>query len=78
MNPLATALIAGTLVVAGKWADGNTPNLDNAIGVAGIAVGLAIIDQGNEKLANAFSWLILLSIIVVYFPKIARGTGLTQ
>lgn len=78
MNPLAAALISGTMVIAGKWADGKSPNMDNAIGIAGIAIGLALIEQANEKLATAFAWLIVLSVTIVYFPKIVKGAGLTK
>lgn len=78
MNPVGAALITGALIVAGKWADGKAPNINNAIGVAGIALGLALMDQANEKLANAFAWLIVLSVTIVYFPKIVKGTGLTK
>jgi hypothetical protein len=76
MNPVAAGVITGVLVVGGKWADGKAPNMQNAIGVAGIAVGLAVIDQASEQMATAFAWLIVLSVFIVYFPKIVRGTGL--
>jgi hypothetical protein len=78
MNPVAAGIVTGALVVAGKWADGKAPNMHNAIGVAGIAVGLAIIEQASSKLAEAFAWLIVLSVFIVYFPKIVKGTGLAR
>jgi hypothetical protein len=78
MNPVSAALISGALIVAGKWSDDKAPNINNAIGVAGIAIGLALMDQANEKLATSFAWLIVLSIAIVYFPKIAKGTGLAK
>lgn len=78
MNPLSAALLTGVIVVAGKWADGKTPNVDNAIGVAGIAIGLALMEQANEKLATSFAWLIVLSVTIVYFPRIVKGAGLTK
>jgi hypothetical protein len=76
MNPVTAALLSGALLVGGKWAQGKAPTLDNGIGIAGIAVSLAIIEQMNEKLAIAFAWLIVLSMAVVYFPAIVKGTGL--
>lgn len=78
MNPVAAAIVTGVMIVAGKWAEGKAPNLDNAIGVAGIAVGLALLDQANERLSTMFAWLIVLSVTIVYFPKIAKGTGLAK
>jgi hypothetical protein len=76
MNPVAAAVITGTIIVTGKWANGKAPNIQNAIGVAGIAVGLALLDQANERLADMFAWLIVLSVAIVYIPKITKGAGL--
>jgi hypothetical protein len=78
VNPVAAALVTGAMVIAGKWSEGKAPNINNAVGVAGIALGLALMDQANEKLASTFAWLIVLSVTIVYFPKIARGTGLAK
>lgn len=78
MNPLSAALLTGVIVVAGKWSEGKTPNIDNGIGVAGIAIGLALMDQANSKLATSFAWLIVLSVTIVYLPKIVKGAGLAK
>jgi hypothetical protein len=78
VNAVTAALIVGALMVGGKWAKGEAPTVENGIGVAGIAVSLAIIEQANEKLATAFAWLIVLSMAIVYFPSIAKGTGLAK
>jgi len=78
MNPLSAALITGAIVIVGKWSDGKAPNVDNGIGIAGIAVGLALLSQANEKLATSFAWLIVLSVTIVYVPKIVKGTGLAK
>lgn len=78
MNPVTAALVTGVLIVAGKWSDGKSPNMDNAVGVAGIAVGLALMEQASEKLASAFAWLIVLTVAFVYFPKIVKGAGLAK
>lgn len=77
MNPLAAALTTGALVVAGKWSQDKVPDLTNAIGIAGIAIGLSVIQSGNKKLAEAFGWVIVLSMTVIYLPPIVRGAGLT-
>lgn len=76
MNPVAAAVITGALVVAGKWSKGNTPTVDNGVGIAGIAVGLALLEQGSPKLATAFGWLIVMSVAIVYIPSIVKGAGL--
>jgi len=78
VNPVTVALSTGVLVVLGKWARGQEPNIDNAIGVAGVAIGLAILDQIDGKLARAFGVLILVSVAVVHLPEIAKKAGLVK
>jgi len=75
LDPVTTAVISGALVVGGKWARGQSPNIDNAIGIAGIAIGLAIIDQMNADLASAFAALILVTVAIVHFPAIVKAAG---
>lgn len=78
MNPVTVALATGAMVVLGKWSRDQAPNIDNAIGVAGIAIGLALLDQIDARLARAFGVLILLSVAVVHLPEIAKKTGLVK
>lgn len=75
MNPVGTALTAGALVVTGKWARGKTPSVDNAIGVAGIALGLSILEQFDDRLSSAFAALILVSLAAVHLPVIVKAVG---
>lgn len=78
MNPISTALTVGVLIILGKWARKQSPTIDNAIGVAGIAVGLAVLEQVNEPLAKGFGTLILVSVTIVHGPKIVEAAGLTK
>lgn len=75
MNPVGAALTVGTLVVLGKWARGQAPNVDNAVGVAGIAIGLSVLEQFDERLSAAFAALILVSVTAVHLPVIVKAVG---
>lgn len=75
LDPVTVAVISGALVVGGKWARGQSPDIDNAVGVAGIAIGLAVLDQMNTAFANAFGLLIIVTLAMVHFPAIAKGAG---
>lgn len=75
MTPVSTALAAGVLIVLGKWARGKGPTVENGIGIAGIAIMLALIEQANAKLAAAFGALILVSLSVVHMPTIVKAAG---
>lgn len=76
MNPVNTALVAGLLIIGGKWAKNQSPTIDNAIGIAGIALGLAFLSQVSDPMSRSFGALIVLSLAVVYLPSIVTATGL--
>lgn len=78
MNPIAASLITGALVVGGKLAEGKSPTIENGLGVAGIAVGLAVLNEMNTELASAFGVLIVVSVAIVHFPVIVKATGLGE
>lgn len=75
LNPVTVAVISGALVIAGKWSRGQVPGMDNAIGIAGIALGLATLEQINEQLSAAFATLILVTLAMVHLPTIVKAAG---
>jgi hypothetical protein len=75
MRPIPAALVTGVLIVLGKWARNQSPNIDNAVGVVGIAVILALIEQANEKLSRAFAVLIVVSVAAVHLTTIVKAAG---
>jgi hypothetical protein len=75
LNPVSVAVVSGALVVLSKWAQNKSPTVDNAVGVVGIAIGLAILEQMSEQLAAAFAVLILVTIAMVHFPIIVKAAG---
>lgn len=75
MKPIPTAVVAGALIVLGKWSRGQTLNVDNVIGVVGIAVSLAVLEQLDERIGAAFAVLILASLASVHLPVIVKALG---
>lgn len=87
MAPIPAALVVGILVVLGKWSIGKSPSIDNAVGVAGIAIVLAILDEVNQPLSRAFGALVLVSALAAPVEKgsktprfiaITNAAGLTK
>lgn len=78
MNPVATAVISGAIIVAGKWARRQDPTIENAIGVVGIALSLAFLEQIDVRLSHAFAALILVSLAIVHLPTIVKAAGLGE
>lgn len=75
MQPVATALVVGALMVGNKWARGKVPTMDNAVGVVGILVGLSLIAEANTKLASTFGTLIVVSVALIQGPVIFDAIG---
>lgn len=75
MKPIPTAVVAGALVALGKWSRGQTLNVDNAIGVVGVAVCLAVLEQVDERISAAFAVLVLASLASVHLPAIVKALG---
>jgi hypothetical protein len=66
------------LIVLGKWARKQQAGIDNAVGVAGIAVGLALLEMWDERLSKGFAALILISLATLHGPPIVRAAGLVK
>ena len=75
IEPIMVAVVTGCVVVMSKWSQGKTPSVDNAIGVAGVALGLTALRMTNEKLSAGFGALILVSVFSVYLPPLVKGLG---
>jgi Na+/phosphate symporter len=73
MDAVPTAVIVGALVIGGKASQKQTPNMQNIIGIGGVALGLALLQQINEKLASAFSFLIIFGVAAVYFVPMVNN-----
>lgn len=76
MTPVITAVVVATMTVLGRWARGKTLSIDVVVGVVVMAIALAIIETGNEKLAKAFATLIVVGVAFAHVPAILNATGL--
>jgi hypothetical protein len=72
------AMLTGTVVVVGRWAEGKKLDIKVIVGSVFLAVGLTVIGMGNEKLGQQFAVLILVAALLRYFMPIAKKTGLTK
>lgn len=78
MTPIVTAVIVGLMTTLGRWARGKGLTIDTVVGVVVLALTLAVIEQGNEKLARAFGALVVVGVALAHAPIILDATGLTD
>lgn len=78
MNTTNSVVATAAIVTVGKWS--NDEPLTPRIFVGGmfLALGLAMMEQANQKLASRFALLILVAATFSYVPSIAYKAGLTN
>jgi hypothetical protein len=78
MNPISAAFLVGAMIVVRKWSSGKSIEIDNVLGIAGVALGLAVIGTINKELGRAFGALVVVSVALWQAPdllkKIEKGT----
>lgn len=75
MNTTTSVVGTGIIVAVGKWAKDETLSVQIAVGVAGVAIALSLLNEADEKLASGFAALILLLAAFMYLPAIVKKLG---
>lgn len=78
MDTTNAAVGIALLTVAGRWSQGKKLDIRVGIGMAGLALGLAAINQSQPEIASKLALLVLLSAVFLYGPAIARKAGLIK
>ena len=76
MDTIAATVGTGVLVVAGKWAAGETITIKIAIGVGVLALCFAVFDAMNPDLASKFAMLVLFFAALKYLPPLVTKLNL--
>lgn len=77
MSPLMAAFTVAAMTTLGKWARGKSLSVDTVVGLVGVAVGLAVVDQANARLARAMGALVVIGVAVAHLPTVLDASGLT-
>lgn len=75
MNATGTLALTAAIVVVGTWAKGDRLNIRMAVGFAVLLVLLSVGADINERLANAFGVLVVITAALLYVPAIVRKLG---
>lgn len=78
MNTTTSVVATGVIVLTGRWSDDKKLDVKVMVGGAVFAFALAVIGQTNQKLAEQFGALILVSAAFLYIPTIASKLGWTN
>lgn len=78
MDTTTSMLLAGSLVIVGRWTQNKPINARIVIGIVGSALFLSLIGQANEELARAFGGIVLITAVFTYAPGILKKVGLIK
>lgn len=78
MNALVGALLVGVLTYLGRTARGKPMSIDIVVGIAALALMLALLEQVNQKLARDFVILAVLATALAHWEVIAKASGLEE
>lgn len=78
MNTTTTVVATGIVVAGGQWAKNKQVDIKTFVGIGVLAILLALLGEGNAKLAEQFGVLILVGAILMYAIPIAKGLGYTK
>jgi hypothetical protein len=70
MNPIPAAFLTATITTLSRWSRGKGLTVNTVVGLVGIAVGLALLDQFNESFAKAMGALIVIGTLVAQGPTL--------
>ena len=73
-----TALLTGTVVIVGRWAEDEDLSMRVIVGSVFLAVGLTVVGMINDKLAQGFGILILVTALLRYALPIIKKAGFAK
>jgi len=78
MSPVVAAVTVAAMTTLGRWARGKGLTVETVVGLVGVALGLAVIEQANPKLARGFGTLVVIGVAVAHLPIIINASGLAK
>lgn len=78
MNPAIAAVVVGVITYLGRVARNKPMSINIVVGIAGLAVMLAVIDQIDSALARKFGILVILGTLFAHWQIIVEKTGLKK
>lgn len=77
MSPIVAAALVATMTTLGRWARGKTLTIDTVVGLVGVAIGLTVLEQANQKFARGFAILVVIGVAVAHLDVIVGSSGLS-
>lgn len=77
MTPVIAAIFVGALTYLGRAARDQPMTIKTVVGIGGLAVALAMIEQADKELARKFALLVVIGTMLAHWQVIVKATGLS-
>lgn len=78
MNTNTYVIGTVAVAVAGRWAEDKPLDVRVAVGAAGYAIGLALINTADSGVASKIALAVMLTALFRYVPAIVTKTGIVK
>lgn len=75
MDVVTSVVATGVVVTAGRWSDDKDIPFRIFVGFGFVGIFLSVMSAGNQKLAESFGLLILVSALLYYAVPISKRIG---
>lgn len=78
MTSVVAALFVGTITYLGRVARGKQMDISVIVGIGGLAVAFALVEEVDEKLAKQFELLVVLGVLLAHWQVIVKAAGFSS
>ncbi len=78
MNSTSSIVLTGGIVTLGQWVEGKPLSMRVVVGVTFAAIGLSVLGNFDQRVANQMALLILVAAVFRYGVPIVTKAGLAR
>lgn len=78
MTSVVSALVVGVITYLGRVARGKQMDISLIVGIGGLAVAFALVEEVDEKLAKQFEILVVLGVLLAHWQVIVKAAGFSS
>lgn len=78
MTSVVSALVVGVITYLGRVARGKNMDISLVVGIGGLAIAFALVEEADEKLAKQFEILVILGVLLAHWQVIVKAAGFSS
>lgn len=78
MTSVVSALVVGVITYLGRVSRGKNMDISLVVGIGGLAVVFALLEEADEGLAKKFELLVILGVLLAHWQVIVKAAGFSN